>query len=431
MKTIWVEFALAFALALSVACGTSASDPVGSDCPGELLAFAGDDWCVVIEEGFLESDCPEAFPEGREFDDAVVCGDEEAPDEMRDELESRGWVDPALTCEDDPELGIVYVSDDPECAFEDIRCPEGDEPFRDACGCGCRYTGCEDGDVETLECEECVCGEGEWSCTPTACGLDACLEACGAGCPAPEFQICGEDGELYCNECVMACYDVDPAEDPSACAPPPDCEEGDTRMDDCNRCVCEAGAWACTEMDCGVEACLEECGVGCPAPEFQICGEDGERYCNECVMGCFGVAPADDPSLCAPGVIECVPPPDATPIPWERFDMPAGCAQPWDSGVAESEDEFLLLYDCDSDSAFGIDWSAFRAVHAVFRENPGASIDNVYERSDTEVLVYLVAPPYCGGPAPPNMHFDLLIPAGELDVRVGSCVEGECEEFFP
>ena len=31
-----------------------------------------------------------------------------------------------------------------------------------------------------------------------------------------------------------------------------------------------------------VEDCMLGCGVGCPAPEFQICGTDGNLYCNSC-----------------------------------------------------------------------------------------------------------------------------------------------------
>ena len=43
-----------------------------------------------------------------------------------------------------------------------------------------------------------------------------------------------------------------------------------------------------------VEACLEECGLGCPHPAYMICGSDGESYCNECVLECYGLTRVSD-----------------------------------------------------------------------------------------------------------------------------------------
>ena len=48
----------------------------------------------------------------------------------------------------------------------------------------------------------------------------------------------------------------------------------------------------------GLEQCLEGCGDGCPPPDSRICGSNGERYCNSCVMQCYGVEAAMDPSIC-------------------------------------------------------------------------------------------------------------------------------------
>lgn len=44
--------------------------------------------------------------------------------------------------------------------------------------------------------------------------------------------------------------------------------------------------------------CIEACGVGCPAPEFQVCGDDGTLDCTECWMVCAGVGRAEDRSVC-------------------------------------------------------------------------------------------------------------------------------------
>jgi hypothetical protein len=116
------------------------------------------------------------------------------------------------------------------------------------------------------------CLENEWYwdgvCDPFCqkmdpdCKVNECIESCGVGCPAPEHWICGDDGQLYCNNCYMACYGASPANDPSTC------EQGPSP-----------------------EKCLEACGMGCPAPEYWICGEDGQLYCNECYMACYGVSP--------------------------------------------------------------------------------------------------------------------------------------------
>ncbi|RJO68107.1 MAG: hypothetical protein C4523_07780 [Myxococcales bacterium] len=127
---------------------------------------------------------------------------------------------------------------------------------------------------------------------------EECLDECGVGCPSPEYWLCGEDGKWYCNDCEMECYGVVEAGDSSGC---PECEEGDQRPadDGCNACTCENGQWACTLIGCeDPAACAADCPDGCPAPEYRFCGEDGELYCNECVMACYGVAEADDPSTC-------------------------------------------------------------------------------------------------------------------------------------
>ena len=43
-----------------------------------------------------------------------------------------------------------------------------------------------------------------------------------------------------------------------------------------------------------VDECLDQCGVGCPAPEYQICASDGQMYCNTCVIDCYGLTVAAD-----------------------------------------------------------------------------------------------------------------------------------------
>jgi hypothetical protein len=214
------------------------------------------------------------------------------------------------------------LSNDPDCTV--IECIE-------SCGMGCpapEYWVC--GDDGQLYCNECymACFGVQPAKDPATCdsGPDPqdCLEECGMGCPAPEHWVCGNDGQLYCTECHMACFGVQPAKDPATCDSGPDpqvCLEecgmgcpapeywvcGNDGQLYCNECY-----MACfgvqpaedpTTCDSGPDPqdCLEECGIGCPAPEYWVCGNDGQLYCNECYMTCFGVQPAEDPTTCDSG----------------------------------------------------------------------------------------------------------------------------------
>ena len=104
--------------------------------------------------------------------------------------------------------------------------------------------------------------------TPAA--VEACIDDCGVGCPAPQFQVCGEDGQRYCGACVMACYGVEQADDRSVCHT--------TNPDE--------------------DTCIAECGDGCAAPDEQPCASDGSRYCSECVIACKNLFVEQDDALC-------------------------------------------------------------------------------------------------------------------------------------
>lgn len=189
-------------------------------------------------------------------------------------------------CTDDPELGIIYVSRDEGCAAEETICPEGDEPFRDDCGCGCRWVGeCVDGQTRTVDCNECTCAGGTWSCTLIECG------ECSPGETRDDLESCTE-----C-DCVDGAW--------SCAAIPGCCTEGD-RTDDpetCRSCACVDGMWSCTtDAACELAACLSACD-DCDGldPETAVCGADGELYCSTCELECRGVAEAEDPAAC----VEC------------------------------------------------------------------------------------------------------------------------------
>jgi len=59
-----------------------------------------------------------------------------------------------------------------------------------------------------------------------------------------------------------------------------------------------------TENNTGIQTCLNECPTGCAAPEYRICASDGERYCNLCVIGCYGLTKAEN-SFCESNKVCC------------------------------------------------------------------------------------------------------------------------------
>ena len=149
-----------------------------------------------------------------------------------------------------------------------VVCSSGDVPQDVLDGIPGRFP---DEDLPTGDCANVLCDVDEL-CSEGTCSTpsdeEACLSECGAGCPAPEFQPCASDGRTYCNECTITCKGLTVADDASTCSQQAE------------------------------EECIAACGDGCPAPEFQICASDGERYCNDCVVGCKGLTTAEDASSC-------------------------------------------------------------------------------------------------------------------------------------
>jgi hypothetical protein len=248
------------------------------------------------------------------------------------------------------------------------------------------------------------------------------------------------------------------------------CVDGDERTEDCNRCECLDGAWACTEIACAdagddggsdistdsgddsgddavddasdldstdvdsdvadVDGCYMACGLGCPAPEFQPCGTDGERYCNECIMECDGIGLADTTFECeAP----CALPAAGTEPVWSEWTPPEGCplafGEPFGDAFfldVSDEESFVSSRICPEGVASGIDWEAQRLVRAVVSDNPAGSVLGVRVEADV-ATIYLAAPAYCGGARPPSMSFYLLLPAGDDTVEQDVCIRGQCQ----
>jgi hypothetical protein len=210
IRLLPAALALPFLLA---ACGP-ATPATEVDCgAGESFEADGATFCVfrsaITEEGF---DCPADVSMGRRFGDLVVCseGGGDVPPDLFDQIPER---------------------------FEDTELPTGP----------CANVLC---DLDQL-CDDGTCA--------VPFDEDQCFEDCGVGCPAPEFWVCASDGKRYCNECVIGCRDLQVADDATSCE---------------------------TETE---EQCIESCGEGCVAPEFQPCASDGNTYCNECVIECKGL----------------------------------------------------------------------------------------------------------------------------------------------
>ncbi len=202
------------------ACGPATT---AVDCgDGESFEAGGETYCVyrsaITEEGFT---CPSDVSTGRRLEGLVVCssGGGEIPAEFFDALPGR---------------------------FPDEPLPTGE----------CVNVLC---DLDSL------CRGGSCAVPQTE---ETCLDACGDGCPAPGEQPCASDGQNYCNTCTIECKGLTVAEDASTC---------DQQ----------------TEQEC-----LDACGDGCPALEFQPCASDGELYCNGCTIECKGLTVEADSSTC-------------------------------------------------------------------------------------------------------------------------------------
>ena len=206
---------------------------------------------------------------------------------------------------------------------------------------------------------------------------------------------------------------------------PNECVDGEQQIGDCMMCQCVGGAWDCYDS-CNPDACLAACGVGCPAPEYQLCGNDGQLYCTSCQMGCYGMTEATDPAVCA----ACRPWVGVATIPWRLWTPPGDCASPFDRSaffeVYTSEAGLISALNCSDPAATtGIDWNAERVVRVVATDNPSLAVVDVYDLNRGNVVL-TTSEVYCGGAAPPTAVAYLVIPAGPALVDQVSCLSGHC-----
>ena len=200
-------------------------------------------------------------------------------------------------------------------------------------------------------------------------------------------------------------------------------DTADTTVDD----TADTNVDDTADTNVDVEDCLFGCGVGCPAPEFQICGTDGNLYCNSCYMGCLGIAPASQRSVCEPcGVYD-----PATAQPYRLWTTPDSCMMSFDSGtsfaVATTEAELRAMLPCmDPATAItDIDWSIEVVAQVTQSDNPALTVQGVFS-TPSGVAVATRSPIYCGGAAPPTASAYVIVGAGSVGLHQESCLDGEC-----
>jgi hypothetical protein len=487
---------MAIAALLVVGCNESADERLGESACNDANTFSldGARYCIVIEEGFLSASCPDGLPNGRDFDAFFVCSDaDEIPDAIEDEARERGFIGTPPLCEEGTSRPAGDGCN--TCLCEDgewscsvmgcLECTDGEtRPADDGCNtCFCEggvwscteiaCGECTDGETRPADdgCNTCECENGTWDCTTIACaectdgetrpagdGCNTCscvggawlcttipctdFEGCIAGCTDCEDPtaddvtyiglsaeectlidfVCAETQTPFANACGCGCIGLDTAV----------CEEGDTRMEDCNDCTCLEGDWVCTDRACGeLEACLEACGIGCPAPAFQSCGEDGVSYCSDCEAGCYGVSVLPDREAC-----ECVPP-SGERVDAEEWAIPEGCfdiePEGGVSGSAYNIFDAAAWFTCEPGASVEVAAGEEVLVRAVFEERPDAAFRGVFrDREADQYTVYLTAPQYCGGPAPTSSVRYFMLPFGdETQYLVDTCSHTECTQFFP
>ena len=205
-------------------------------------------------------------------------------------------------------------------------------------------------------------------------------------------------------------------------------DTADTNVDDtADTTVDDTADTSVDDTNVDVEDCLFGCGVGCPAPEFQICGTDGNLYCNSCYMGCLGIAPASQRSVCEPcGVYDA-----ATAQPYRLWTTPDSCMMSFDSGtsfaVATTEAELRAMLPCmDPATAItDIDWSIEVVAQVTQSDNPALTVQGVFS-TPSGVAVATRSPVYCGGAAPPTASAYVIVGAGSVGLHQESCLDGEC-----
>lgn len=335
MSTTWKQWVTtALCVCALAACNdTAETGPVAECDEMNTFDFEGARYCIVIEEGFLSSDCPDELPEGRDFADFTACTDgEDVPDEIEGEAAARGFIPSCAegdTREDDCNTCTCtegeWLCTTAGCA----ECEEGDTRMDDCNTCTCeggewacteQECECEEGETRTEDCNDCVCEGGAWQCDTAECPttFEECIEAC-ADCEQPGLERVNYVAQSA-EECALIDYTCPPGWEGfgnacgCGCVQNNDtCEDGDV-SGDCDECTCVEGEWLCADIDC-FATCIDNCET-CEDPEsdrYEYVGLGSEceaidfacvdpiytgAFSNECGCGCVLASP-----LCEEGAV--------------------------------------------------------------------------------------------------------------------------------
>jgi len=278
-------------LLLVAGCAGNSAPPPEPSCPGEEVEHDGDAFCILIEEGFLVTDCPSGYPTGRDFDGAIACGTTEPPDALRDDLERGGYVGDQKVCGGQPcdsRFGIERCTDGESCL---MTCSSGDCESQCEGGASC-VASCSGGDCTRTCLDQATC---VFSCSGGGCNFRCaegatCVTSCsGADCTtsAPDIPVavdsCGSlcdtlgsliGSELACVRTLLG--SLDHAIDTTG-----DCDLTD--RDACGACV---GELQIPDLDCGLafDSCLGRTGT----EDIQVGGGVVNRCTDagDCVFTC-------------------------------------------------------------------------------------------------------------------------------------------------
>jgi hypothetical protein len=176
-----------------------------------------------------------------------------------------------------------------------------------SCGDPCQV--CAPDDKDCLETQELKACDPNGQCVSDSealmCegGYEPCAgKSCGESCSicAPEDQDCVESLDAKACDAMGQC--VNEAADLMCAA---ECQEGDTKMIDCNTCGCVDGMWGCTQIGCDdYDPCVgKACGDACTIcdPNDEDCVESAElKACDP-----NGVCVAETPDLCEGAYVPC------------------------------------------------------------------------------------------------------------------------------
>lgn len=309
-RTVWGH---GLAVALCVLCALTAcsddNEKTGAETPcpdGELITFDGEEYCILIEEGFLTGDCPPDFPVGQEVDGVIVCVEEgeELPEDIEEELDRRGFTSDGVNNEvnNDPNNGDLCEELDNDYAVlvaNKACAQDSDCQILDG-QCGVGIGGCyeivnqsvQQGQLDALG------ADFEQNCVGPVCTCEAppAAAACEAGiCVAveePEPEVCPETSPLNNDNNSCRTPDLRCSYGEECC-----CGECFASLE----CFCtEDGTFACAATDaCFIDSCEGRCDEDDP----QVCGTDGVTYDNVCDSSDAGVevaseGPCEDGDVC-------------------------------------------------------------------------------------------------------------------------------------